>query len=73
MKLATEWDGWQAAPEEFVAGENVVAVFGHYSGTYRKTEKSMRSPFSHYWRIVEGRVVEFRTYMDTVLVKEAVI
>ncbi|MBO9643742.1 MAG: nuclear transport factor 2 family protein [Pseudacidovorax sp.] len=45
IKLATEWDGYQAMPERYVSeGDDVVAL-GHYSGTYKAAGKSFRAPF----------------------------
>ena len=70
-RLAEDWEGWAARPDEFVDGGEVIAVFGEYSGAYRSTRKQMRSPFAHYWRFERGKAREFRTYMDTVLVQRA--
>lgn len=41
-KLGTEWEDFQAVPDEYVDGDDTVVALGHYSGTYKKTGKSMR-------------------------------
>ena len=71
MKLGTEWEGFSAVPDElFDAGSNIVA-FGHYSGKFSKTGKSMRVPFAHVWTLRDGKIVKFVQYTDTLKVSEA--
>lgn len=71
IKLATEWDGYQAVPERYVSeGDDVIAL-GHYSGTYKATGKSFRAPFVHAWTLQGGKIVRFVQYVDTVLVQRA--
>jgi ketosteroid isomerase-like protein len=71
MKLGTEWDGYAAVPQEFVAQADRVVALGTYSGTYKKTGKSFSAPFAHAWTLDSGRVVRFHQYTDTVLVQQA--
>ena len=71
MKLATEWDGFRVAPDEFLdAGDKIVAL-GNYSGIYKTTGKSMRVPFAHVWTIANAKVKKFVQYTDTLKVSEA--
>lgn len=70
-KIGEEWEVWQATPSEYVDGGDTVVVLGEYSATYKKTGKSMRSPFAHVWKMRDGKVHEFRQYTDTVLVQRA--
>jgi uncharacterized protein len=53
-----------------VEGLNVVA-FGTYSGTYKKTGKSMVAPFVHKWAVTDGKVISMRQYTDTALIEAA--
>ncbi len=70
MRIATEWDGYTVAPDEFLdAGERVV-VLGHYSGSYKATGKSMKVPFAHVWTLADGKVKKFVQYTDTLKVSE---
>ncbi len=70
MKLATEWDGYRVAPDEFLdAGERIVAL-GNYSGSYKTTVKSMKVPFAHVWALEDGKVKKFVQYTDTLKVSE---
>lgn len=71
MTLATEWEGFTVAPDEFLdAGDSIVAL-GHYSGKYKETGKSMRVPFAHVWTLRDGKIVKFVQYTDTLKVSEA--
>jgi ketosteroid isomerase-like protein len=71
MKLGTEWDGFRAVPDEFVAqGDRVVAI-GEYSGRYKATGKSFRAPFVHVWTVRDGRIERFVQHTDTALVQRA--
>lgn len=71
MKLETEWEGFSAAPKEFIADGDRVVVLGEYSGVYRKTGKRFSAPFAHVWKIENGKVGVFRQYTDTAVVQRA--
>ncbi len=71
MKLATEWEGFSAVPNEILdAGDNIVAL-GNYGGKYNQSGKSMRVPFAHVWTLRAGKIVKFVQYTDTLKVLEA--
>lgn len=71
MRLGTEWDGFAAVPGEFIDGGDSVVVLGQYSGTYKATGKSFRTPFAHVWKVREGKAVRFTQYVDTLVVQRA--
>lgn len=71
MRLATEWDGFQVAPEAFHGAGDTVIVLGWYSGTYKATGKSFRARFAHVWTLRDGKVARFQQYADTAKVQEA--
>ncbi len=72
MRLATEWDGFQAVPEEFLdAGDTVVAL-GRYKATHKGTGVSMNAQFAHIWRVKNGKIVGFQQYTDTAQAARAV-
>lgn len=71
IRLATEWDGYQAVPDRYVSEGDEVIALGHYSGTYKATGKAFRAPFVHAWTLRDGRIVRFVQYVDTVLVQRA--
>lgn len=71
MKLGTEWEGWTAVPEKFVAQDDMVVALGMYGGTYKATGKSISVPFTHAWTLKDGKVVRFQQYTDTAVVQKA--
>ncbi len=68
MKLATEWEGFKAVPHQIVDGGDTVVGLGTYSGKYLKTGKSMSVPFAHAWTLVDGKIVKFVQYTDTLVI-----
>lgn len=71
-RLATEWDGFTAEPEELLdAGDRVVAL-GTYTGTYKQTGTEVRAQFAHVVGFSGGKVTSFQQYTDTKQLAEAV-
>jgi ketosteroid isomerase-like protein len=70
-KLGSEWDGFSAVPDAFVAEGDVVVALGRYGGAYKATGKSFSAPFAHVWTVRDGKIVRFQQYTDTVLVQAA--
>ncbi|MFB9995310.1 nuclear transport factor 2 family protein [Deinococcus oregonensis] len=71
IKLGTEWDGFTATPRQLVTGDDTVVMLGEYTGTYRATGKSLRSPVVHAWTLQDGKIIRFVQYTDTVLFQRA--
>ncbi|MFL6230711.1 MAG: nuclear transport factor 2 family protein [Pyrinomonadaceae bacterium] len=71
MRLGTEWDGFAAAPGEFVDGGDKVVALGKYSGKYKATGKSFQANFAHVWWVREGKAIRFVQYADTHIVQQA--
>lgn len=71
MKLGTEWEGYSAVPQEFIAQGNTVVSLGQYGGKYKATGKSFSTPFAHVWTMHDGKVQRFRQYTDTAVVQRA--
>jgi ketosteroid isomerase-like protein len=71
MKLGTEWEGFAAIPRELVAQDETVVAIGEYSGKYKATGKSFRTPYVHVWKFKGGKVQTFEQHTDTVVVQRA--
>ena len=71
LRLATEWEGFAAVPEEYVAEDDTVVAIGKYSGRFGATGKEMETPFAHVWKLRDGKAVRFVQHCDTVLVQNA--
>ncbi|WEK04587.1 MAG: nuclear transport factor 2 family protein [Candidatus Devosia phytovorans] len=70
-RLATEWDGYTAVPENLVAEGNTVVAIGVYQGRYKATGRSFKAPFVHVWTVEDGKLARFVQHTDTVLVQAA--
>lgn len=70
-RLGTEWEDVSVVPEQFVADGDTVVVLHTWSGTYRKTGKSVEYPNAHVFEFVDGTIVRWRSYADTALFNAA--
>jgi ketosteroid isomerase-like protein len=64
-RLGSEWDGFAAAPEEYLDAGDTVIVLGRYVGTYKATGRPLHAQMVHVWRLEGGRAVRFQQYTDT--------
>lgn len=71
-RLMTDWDGYTVTPHSFYdAGEDVIVV-GTYTGTHRRSARSVRAQFAHFFTLRDGRIVRFQQYTDTKQFADAV-
>lgn len=56
---------------EILDARDVIVVLGYYSGQTKLTGVTFTSPFAHIWKLTDGKIVQFRQYVDTVLIKQA--
>ena len=70
-RLGSEWDNYQAVPEEYVDGGDTIVVVGNYRGTYLATGKYMDVRFTHVWHVEDGVAKRFEQFTDTALVQDA--
>lgn len=64
-RLASEWDGFAAVPEEFLDAGDAVVVLGRYRGTCKATSHALDAQMAHVWRIRDGKAAAFQQYTDT--------
>ena len=68
LRLATEWDGFAATPQQFFDAGETVIVTGRYTGAYKATGKSIDAQFAHCYTLAGGKVTRFQQYADTLQV-----
>ena len=71
LPIARDWDGFSATAADFVAQGGRVVALGQYTGTYKRTGRSMAAAFAHVWTVRDGKIVSFVQYTDTAKVLEA--
>jgi ketosteroid isomerase-like protein len=64
-RYATEWEGFQAIPAQFLATGDRIVVTGRYHGLYKATESTVDAQFAHFWSLRDGKIVAFQQYTDT--------
>ncbi|EEM61280.1 hypothetical protein bthur0007_7400 [Bacillus thuringiensis serovar monterrey BGSC 4AJ1] len=72
-RLGSEWDDYKASVNTYheVNGKDVIIAEGIYSGVYKKTGKSFEAEFVHVWQLENGKIVKFKQYVDSHIVREA--
>jgi uncharacterized protein len=70
--LAGEWDDFLVKPQEFIAQGDRVVSLGHYSGTFKKTGRSLSAAFAHVWMVRGDKLAKFNMHTDTAKVLEVV-
>ena len=71
-RLASQWEGFAATPEEVLDAGDAVVACGHYTGKHRQTGREVRAQFAHVFRFKDGKVVKFQQYTDTAQFRDAV-
>ncbi len=71
QRLATEWIDYRARVDSYVTEGDHVVAFGVYSGTYRKTGRSMRAAFAHHYTLRDGKIARMVQYVDSHQVRVA--
>ena len=72
-RLATEWTGYSAKVHTFLEDGDRVAAFGVYSGTYNPTGKSFSASFAHLYQVKDGKIVSMEQYVDSAMVRAAMV
>lgn len=72
MRLGAEWESFAVAPQRFLDAGDVIAVHGYYSGTCKRTRRSVRAQFAHFFTLRDGQLVHFQQFTDTAQFRQAV-
>ncbi len=70
-RLLSNFSEWGAKADEILDAGDFVVALGHYQGRAKTTGTEMKSPFAHVWKLSNGKIVQVRQYVDTVLVARA--
>ena len=65
VPLGADWDGFTTHPKEFHDAGDTVVVEGRYTGTHKKTGKSLDAQVCHVWRLANGKLTSFQQFVDT--------
>ncbi|PGB88527.1 DUF4440 domain-containing protein [Bacillus pseudomycoides] len=72
-RLGSEWNDYKASVNMYheVEGKDVIIAEGVYSGIYKETGKAFEAGFVHVWQLENGKIVKFKQYVDSHVVREA--
>jgi ketosteroid isomerase-like protein len=70
--LSSDWEGFSAKADEFIAEGDRVVSLGTYSGKYKKTGRSFSAAFAHVWTVRDEKLAKFDMHTDTAKVLEVV-
>jgi ketosteroid isomerase-like protein len=59
-------------PEEFIASGDAVAAVVRYTGIGKATGKQLNLPVVHVWDVRNGKIAQFRQFIDTAKFLEVV-
>jgi uncharacterized protein len=69
--ITQDWDQYEAEPLRFIDAGDHIVVLGEYRGIHRESGKVLQAPFAHFWRMKNGRLIEFHQFTDTMAWMEA--
>lgn len=70
-RLGIEWEGYSAKDEIYAFNENIVIVYGKYSGIYKATGKSFIADFCHLYEFDDDdKVKKFIQIVDSATVNK---
>ena len=71
--LGRDWDGWTAHDDRYIVdGENVI-VLARYTARNKATGKPLNVRVAHHFVVRGGLIVRFEQFVDTALVRDAMI
>jgi ketosteroid isomerase-like protein len=63
--IAADLAGPYLEMTEFIAEGGLVASFGRFEATPRKSGRRVNTPVAHYFRFKNGKVAEYRNHINT--------
>jgi ketosteroid isomerase-like protein len=69
--VASSGDFHEFSPKEFHAAGDTVFCLGHYTFTVKKTGRRVDSDWIHVFTVKDGKVAQFREFLDTARAAEA--
>lgn len=71
MPLMAEWSSFALTPTEYVTEGETVISLGRFTGVHGASGKSVDAGYAHVWTVRDGKIAQFRQYIDTLAVAEA--
>jgi ketosteroid isomerase-like protein len=62
--LGEVWDDWRFVPEEFIVGDDDVAVLGYLHARGKGSGVEVDTPAAHVWSFRSGKAVRMQVFLD---------
>ena len=70
--IATDLADSQLDMNEFLSHGDIVASFGRFAATVRKSGIRVNTPVAHYFRFRDGKVAEYRNHINSAAFSDAI-
>lgn len=70
-RLMSQFSEWKVSIDELLDSGEFVIALGRYQGTVKDTGVKFVAPVAHVWKLKNGKIVQTRQYVDTVLIARA--
>jgi ketosteroid isomerase-like protein len=71
--LVRDWDDWTAHDDHYVTDGEDVVVLARYTARHRSTGRSIDVRVAHHFVVRGGLIVRFEQFVDTALVRDAML
>lgn len=71
MPLMAEWSSFALTPSDYITEGETVISLGRFTGVHGTSGKSVDAGYAHVWTVRDGKIAQFRQYIDTLAVAEA--
>ncbi len=69
--LMAEWLSFALTPTAYITERESVVSLGRFTGTHGASGKSVDAGYAHVWTVRDGKIAQFRQYIDTLAVAQA--
>ncbi len=70
--MLSNFNEFHAIPQEYIESKDQITVIGRYQGVSKKG-KTFDVPFSHFYDIVDNKILKFRQFTDTKTLHDSLI
>jgi len=69
--INNDWDGFITRVDDMLDAGDRIVVYGAYHGTFKATRRTIVAPVCVIYTVRDGRIVEFRQFVDTAQIRWA--
>ena len=70
-EIPKDWEKFELEADEYIEAGDTVVVLGHINGKAKPTNRDVRVPFAHVWKLAGGKLARVITLGDTAILAAA--